>query len=149
MAASSLAGCAYGDLGYGLGYGGGYGSYGYGYDPYYGGGYGSYGYDPYYGGGYGYGAYSPFGWYGDYYYPGSGIYVYDRHRSRHVWNSDQQRYWSDRRNHWHDHSGAGTTTGTQVSGQNWGGFDRSRWRNHGSTDTTGGWHHGNRRTVRR
>jgi hypothetical protein len=67
----SLAGCAYDT----------YGSpYGYGYAPYggvsvgigyggYGGYYGGYGYGPYdYG-------YDPFGWYGDFYYPGAGIYI--------------------------------------------------------------------------
>ena len=64
---------AYGYVGgpyYGLGYGGGYF-------------YGGYGYDP-------------FGWYGDYYYPGVGIYVYDSHRNRHVWNDSQRRYWTNR-----------------------------------------------------
>jgi hypothetical protein len=87
LAAGTLAlgGCAYGDYGYGAGYGG-YGSY-----------YGDYGYGtPYSGYGYGYGGYDPFGWYGDYYYPGVGIYVFDRNRHRHVWNGDQQRYWSGR-----------------------------------------------------
>jgi hypothetical protein len=53
--ALTLGGCAYGDLGYGVGYGGGYGYGGYGYN--------SYDYaSPYYGG---YG--SPYyGWYDDY-----------------------------------------------------------------------------------
>src|SRR5690349_12322622 len=77
-----------------------------------------------YGYGSGYGGYDPFGWYGDYYYPGSGIYVYDRYRTRHVWNDDQRRYWSGRRDRWQHRSGT-TTTGT---GENWGGFDRSHWR---------------------
>ena len=89
MAAGALAlgGCAYGDLGYGsataavtaaygYGYGGYYGGYGYG------GGYGGYGY-----GGYGITDTPHYGWYDDYYYPGSGIYVYDSYRRRHVWNT--------------------------------------------------------------
>ena len=141
----ALSGCAYDmygdDYGYGygygprssvsigIGYGGGYGGYGYG-------GYG-YGY-PY--GGYGYpygGYYDPFGWYGDYYYPGSGIYVYDRYRTRHVWNDDQRRYWEQRRQRWQNHSN-GTSTST---GENWSGWDRSRWRNRNNgtagTTTTG------------
>jgi hypothetical protein len=98
----ALGGCAYG-LGdpYGYSpYGGvsvGYGSgYGYGYDPYYSGyGYGSYG--GY--GGYGYGGFgSPFGWYNNYYYPGSGFYVYDRHhRSRRMTDAERH-YWQWRQN---------------------------------------------------
>ncbi|MDF0541108.1 peptidase [Sphingobium sp. H39-3-25] len=76
-----LGGCAYDD---GYGYGGvdiGYGSaYGPGY------------YGP---AGYGYGGYG--GWYDDYYYPGSGYYVYDRGGSRHRWNDRQRGYWEARR----------------------------------------------------
>ena len=96
IAAGSLAlgGCAYGDLGYGvgLGYGGGYGGYygdyGYGYgSPYYGYGYGS----PYYGAGLGY------GWYDNYYYPGTGYYVYDTYRRPHRWSDRQRDYWSSHR----------------------------------------------------
>jgi len=110
---------------------------GYGYHPYGGvsvgvgyGGYG-YGYDPYYGYG-GYGAYDPFGWYGDYYYPGVGIYVYDHHHNRHVWNDQQRRYWQDRHSHWQSHHGTsvGTaTTGTVATGENWSRWDRSNQRN--------------------
>jgi hypothetical protein len=119
--ALALGGCAYGDYGYGGGYGG-YGGY-----------YGDYGYGtPYSGYGYGYGAYDPFGWYGDYYYPGAGIYVFDRDRHRHVWNGDQQRYWSGRRTQWQSHSGR-----TWTNQQNWSGFrqhdrdrDRDRDRHH-------------------
>jgi hypothetical protein len=114
MAAGALAlgGCAYGDFGYGLGYGGYYGDYGYG-SPYYGLGYGS----PYYGYGLGY---EPFGWYDNFYYPGTGIYVYDSNRHRHRWSGDQERYWSSRRTQWQSHSG------TSVRGENWSGFDRHR-----------------------
>ena len=69
-------------------------------------------------GGYGYGGYDPFGWYGDYYYPGSGIYVYDRYRNRHRWNDDQRRYWQDRRSRWQNHSGTddGSTARTGAAG---------------------------------
>ena len=88
--ALALGGCAYGDMVYGLGYGGGYGltatmaalitapamataSAGYG------------GYGPYYGGYGGYGGYGRrYGWYDDYYYPGTGIYVYDSYRRPHA-----------------------------------------------------------------
>ena len=120
-----LSGCAY-DM-YGDGYGGGYG-----YGPYsgvsvgigYGGGYGGYGYGYPYGGygygGYGYGGYDPFGWYGDFYYPGSGIYVYDRYRHRHAWNDDQRHHWTDRRNRWQARNNGTTST------ENWSGWDRSR-----------------------
>jgi hypothetical protein len=98
----ALGGCAYGygdygpygGLSVGLGYGSGYGGY---YDGYYGGyGYGAYPYGPY-------GSYTNnlgypyYGWYGDSYYPGTGIYVYDSYRRPHVWNDRQRRYWTDRR----------------------------------------------------
>lgn len=118
----SLSGCAYDMYGDPYGYGGvsvGYGYDGYGYPGY---GYGGYGYSPYYGNGYGYGygAYDPFGWQGDYYYPGVGIYVYDRYRNRHTWDNDQQRYWTDRRTRWQSRSGTTTTN------ENWSGWNRSR-----------------------
>lgn len=80
----------------GYGYGGaslGYGS-GYYADPYYDGGYGA-GYAGY-GGGYGgYGG-GGFGWYNDFYYPGTGMYVYDRNRRPFRWNDGQRRYWQGR-----------------------------------------------------
>lgn len=130
-----LSGCAYdmyGDpYGYGYGYGPqstvsigvGYGGYG-GYGGYYGGGYYPYGG---YGYGYPYGGYDPFGWYGDFYYPGTGIYVYDRDRHRHQWTDEQRRYWEQRRQQWHDHGG---TSGT---GANWNGWERSHWRDRSGT----------------
>ena len=80
-AALGLSACTdgYGYSGVSLGYGSGY-------------------YDDYYGGGY-YG--SPYwGWYGDYYYPGSGYYVYDRYRRPHRWSDSQRRYWEGRRHDW-------------------------------------------------
>ena len=103
MAAGALAlgGCAYGDYGYGMGYGGYYGDYGYG--------------APYYGYGYGY---EPFGWYDDFYYPGVGVFVFDRDRHRHRWNGDQQRYWTSRQTQWQSRSGA------SVTRENWSGFNR-------------------------
>ena len=55
--------------------------------------------DPYYGGFSG----DPYwGWYGDYYYPGTGYYVYDRHNRRHRWNDAQRGYWQGRSRHWND-----------------------------------------------
>ena len=71
-----------------------------------------------YGYGYGYDAYDrdwgdPYwGWYGDYYYPGVGIYVYDSQRRQHRWNDGQRRYWESRRSHWRGPHGA--------SRSNWG-----------------------------
>jgi hypothetical protein len=117
--AIALSGCAddmYGPYGYGYGaYGYGYSPYGYGYAPY---GYG-YGY-PY--GGYGYyDAYYPFGWYDDFYYPGVGIFVYDRFRNRRVWNGGEQRFWMNRRSTWQSHGGTTGPTGTR---ENWSGFSR-------------------------
>ncbi|HVE00734.1 MAG TPA: hypothetical protein VNB78_03445 [Sphingomicrobium sp.] len=121
MSGISLGGCAYGydpygpyggvSVGYGYGSGYPYGGYGYGYDPYYS--YGSYG--GYYG--------SPFGWYDNYYYPGTGIYVYDRYRTRHVWTDSQKRYWSDRRQHWQSTT---KTTAAVTPRENWSGFTRNR-----------------------
>lgn len=46
--------------------------------------------------GVGYGSYPSYGWYDDYYYPGSGYYVFDRQGRRHSWNDNQRRYWMDR-----------------------------------------------------
>ena len=138
-----LSGCAY-DM-YGNDYGYGYGPYGYGYPRSgvsIGIGYGS-GYGGYYGGygGYaypygGYGGYDPFGWYGSYYYPGSGIYVYDQYRTRHVWNGDQQRYWTQRRQQWQNRTGTRSSTG-----DNWSGWDRHR-RDRGGATTSSTWTRG-------
>ena len=127
--AIALGGCAYDGLGLGLGYGDSYyGGYGYG-SPYYGGyGYGS----PYYGrsgislgvgygsgyyGGYGYG--SPYyGWYDNYYYPGTGYYVYDTYSRPHVMTTTQRTYWASR-------SPALRTTGTRTTVRpNWSGFNK-------------------------
>ena len=104
LAAASvgLSACStYSGLGIGIGTGGYYDPYysGYGYDRY---GYDRYGYGSYpYGyDRYGYGGYNPYGsyygWYGDFYYPGTGIYVYDRYRRPHRWSDQQRRYWTDR-----------------------------------------------------
>jgi len=86
--AAALSGCAtYDPYGYGyssvsIGVGGG-GYYG---------GYGGGGYYP------SYGYARPWGgWYNDYYYPGTGVIVYDRYRRSHRWNDDQRRYWEQRR----------------------------------------------------
>lgn len=83
----ALGGCVYDDYGYGgvnVGYGvaGGYG------DGYYG----------YPGAAYGYPAFAGYGsgWYNDFYYPGSGYYVFDRNGRRSRWNDGQRRYWQQR-----------------------------------------------------
>jgi hypothetical protein len=143
---AGLSACAE-DYGYG-GYGGsvavGYGARGcdpYYYDcGYYGGGYGA-GY-----GGYGYGAYygDPYwGWWGDYYYPGIGFYVYDRLGRRYPWNEQTRRYWEGRRGSW------GQRNWNDRSLQRWDGY-RTRgttgtgtgsWSGHSGT-TGGTWHGG-------
>ncbi len=85
--ALAIGGCAYDNYGYGP-----YGGYGYGPANY------AYGYGtPYY------------GWYGDYYYPGAGIYVFDSNRNRSVWTDSQRSYWSSR-------------TGGRTYRENWSGF---------------------------
>ncbi len=112
-----LGGCAYDDgYGYGgvnvgTGYygGGGYYDDGYGYGNGWGG--GGYGYQPsYYG-----------GWYSDYYYPGSGYYVYDRGGKRYRWNDGQRRYWEGRRaergNQWRGRDNDGR--GNDGRGNGW------------------------------
>jgi hypothetical protein len=132
--ALALSGCAYGDLGLGLGGGygspyGTYGTYGYG-SPYYGGygsPYGGYGYGPYggygtypgYYGGFGYGM-PYYGWNDGYYYPGSGYYVYDANRQAYPMTSSQQTYWMSRQP-----KGTTTTpTTTTPVKPNWSGFSK-------------------------
>jgi hypothetical protein len=103
-ASLGLSACAYdgyGSVGYGYGYGG--------YDPYY--------YDDYYPGSY-------YGWWGDYYYPGTGFYVFDRRGHRHRWNDDQRHYWEGRRHYRRDSDNrpnwGGTNGGSQQQQQgNW------------------------------
>lgn len=90
--AAAMSGCATYDP-----YGGGYSSVsvGIGTGGYYGGYGGGYGYYP------SYRYASPWaGWYNDYYYPGTGVIVYDRQRRATRWNVDQRRYWEQRRAQW-------------------------------------------------
>jgi hypothetical protein len=98
IGAVGLSGCATFDP-YGTSVGVGVGSrY---YDPYYGGGYAYGGQHPY--GGYGsYGSYGSYGaqsggWYNNYYYPGTGVYVYDRQRRRYRISDAQRRYYEQQR----------------------------------------------------
>jgi hypothetical protein len=102
-----VSACAegYGYSGVNVGYASAYG------DPYYD--------DGYYGGGYygaGYGGFGApyYGWYNDFYYPGTGIYVYDRYRRPFRWNDNQRRYWEGRR---------GGYRNEQIR-DNWGDFRR-------------------------
>ena len=55
-------------------------------------GYHGYGYA---GASYGYSG-SGYGWYEDYYYPGTGFYVYERSGKRHRWSDSQRRHWQSR-----------------------------------------------------
>lgn len=107
-----VLGCidGYGYGGVGVGYVSDFYGYGYGDGYYGGGGYGVVGYyDGYgYGGGYG-GLGGLFGWYGDYYYFGSGIYVYDCDCWLYWWNDGQCCYWEG-------------CCGNGCFGINWGGF---------------------------
>ena len=75
----------------------------------------TYGHDGYYGSavsvGYNAGTYSPYyGWYDNFYYPGTGAYVWDRSGYRHAWSDRQRTYWTARRaghrayrDHWNDY----------------------------------------------
>ena len=126
------AGCTdgYGYSGVGLGYAsGGYG------DGYYGGGYGGYG-NGYYGAGYGGLGTGAFGWYGDYYYPGAGIYVYDRYRRPYRWNDGQRRYWEGRRGNYRgDRNWNGFGGGVnRPNNGGWNGRDRNAFQNRGDRD---------------
>jgi hypothetical protein len=134
--AVALGGCAYDDGDYG-GVSVGSGYYGSGY-------YGGY-YDDYWGPGY----YGPaYGWYGDYYYPGSGYYVFDRGGRRHRWNDSQRRYWEGRRGqahqggHWRG-SLAQPDQGRTWQGQRWQGqrgqdqsWQGRRWRDRDGAGAT-------------
>ncbi len=88
-------------------------------------GYSSGGYcDPYYGcrrSRYRSSYYDPwYGWYGDYYYPGIGFYVYDRWGSRHRCNDNHRRFWENRRSHWRGRDW------NDRRWENWGGYRRDR-----------------------
>ena len=58
--------------------------------------------------------YGPYyGWYDNYYYPGVGVFVYERSGARHRWNGTQRRYWQARRPR------------TRVT-ENWSGYGQAR-----------------------
>ncbi|MBY8828608.1 hypothetical protein [Hephaestia mangrovi] len=110
-------------------------------DGYYGGGYGGYG--GYYGDYYDYNGgywddgglyYDPsyYGWYGNYYYPGTGVYVYDRNHNRHRWNDAQRRYWQNRGHNWR---------GQRPDNGNWDRFPHHP-APHGGSNGSGHWNGG-------
>ena len=109
----ALGGCAYG---FGDPYGGGYGGVSVGY-----------------GSSYGYG-YDPFGWYGNSYYPGTGIYVYDRNRRSRVWTDAERNHWRERLRNRSVGTTSTVTTRSVAPSANWSGFNRGRVRT--SIDTT-------------
>jgi hypothetical protein len=133
---AGLAACA---DDYGYGYGGatvGYAGRAY-CDPYYYdcGGYGAYGYggyaDPYW------------GWWGNYYYPGIGFFIYDSYGRRYPWNENYRRYWEGRRGSW------GQRDWNDRRWQRWDGYRRGNgtdtWRGttwHGATGSGNPQHHG-------
>jgi len=70
-------------------------------DGYYGGGVATGYYAPTYGPDYYVGAgYPAYGWFGDFYYPGYGVYVFDRYGHRRGWNDDERRHWEYRGANW-------------------------------------------------
>jgi hypothetical protein len=122
--ALALGGCYEDGYGYGGGAYAGGGYYGDGYaDGYYGDGYGYYG-DGYYGG------YPPFGWYNGFYYPGSGLFIYDRSGHRHDWHGGGA-------GGWHGGQGGGWHGG---QGGGWHGGQGGGW--HGGAGGHGNWHGG-------
>ena len=54
---------------------------------------------------------SYYGWYDDYYYPGTGYFIYDRGGNRHRWNDHHRRHWEGRREGRDGH-------------EHWAGYDR-------------------------
>ena len=100
----------YGYSGVSLGYSSGY--YNSGYYPYYRSGY------PYYRSGY---SYPYYGWNDRFYYPGTGIYVYDVNRRPFRMTTSQQRFWSDRR----ERAIRASPTRATIR-ENWSGFNRGR-----------------------
>ena len=59
------------------------------------------------------------GWNSDYYYPGTGYYVYDSYRRPHRWTLSQQRYWTGRQTPWRSHD-------RRAVRNNWRDFRRDR-----------------------
>ena len=60
-----------------------------------------------------------YGWYDDYYYPGTGIYVYDSYRRPRTWNDDQRALLDQPAARGDDVRQRRTTSST-----NWSGFNR-------------------------
>jgi hypothetical protein len=114
LATASLGGCYYGDVnGYGSSYAGNdcvsrYGDTYYDSDPYaYDDGYG---YDCYDGSDYGAGFVNigfGGGWYDNYYYPGSGLWLFDSYNNRYPLRGQYLNYWGGRRAWWRHHGGRG------------------------------------------
>ncbi len=106
----------------GYGYGGG--SLGYASGGYYDDGY----YDGFGGGGFGGVGFASnyYGWNNGFYYPGTGVYVYDRNRRPFRWNGAQQRYWQGRGlNRQGSLAGLNRQDRREVR-QNWQGFRQDR-----------------------
>lgn len=86
-----------------------------------------------YGGRYGYGytglsygyASPYYGWYDNYYYPGTGVYVYEPSGTRHRWSDRQRR-------HWQSHHGRGhhRENWSGYHGRHGGDHDRGHHRGH-------------------
>jgi hypothetical protein len=63
---------------------------------------------------YDYGWSGPYcGWYDGLFYPGTGIYVYDREHHAHLWSDADKTYWNQRRDQWHEQA---TTAARQTLG---------------------------------
>jgi hypothetical protein len=83
-------------------------------------------------GGVSYGYASPYYcWYDNYYYPGTGYYVYERSGKRHRWSDRQRRHWQSRH-------------GDRNRHDNWSGYHRGHDR-----DDRHGWNRGGQRSDHR
>ncbi|MGQ3099997.1 MAG: hypothetical protein ACT6Q5_01010 [Sphingopyxis solisilvae] len=148
LATTTLGGCYYGDV-YGAGYASGgdcaarYGNSYYDYDGYaYDDGYG---YDCYdasdYGGGFlniGFGG----GWYDNYYYPGHGLWMFDRYRNRYPLRDHYLNYWGGRRAWWKYHGSRGHGQPGRPGG--WTRGDRDGRPGDGRPARPGGWQRSDR-----
>jgi hypothetical protein len=129
-----LSGCMYGGTGY---YGDGYVNNGYACDPYA-------PFDDYYACDYGYGfANIGFGggWYDQYYYPGYGVYIFDRGGRRHAMKDNHRRHWARQRAEYgghHPRDRTGNPDRRYQRGDRTGDERRGHYRNNNKRDDRDG-----------
>ena len=95
------------------------------------------------------------GWYNDFYYPGSGLWLFDRYGARHALRDPYLRYWGGRRTGWRYRNDPNWYRGGGWGGgSNWGNHDQGRYyrdrnRRRGRTGSDNpSWHDGINDVVR-